>query len=136
MSLADVVSSGILTVYSDVSSTMAGVMVNLCFVPSTVTLVRLSGLIFLLFLNHSTFWLGLDSSHSRVTDSSAGQVVSLRGWVKVTLGSVGGTRSGSHQGSKVMDTIHCLDIEGACYKLIGTHLKDNSYEHGSSSNVL
>ena len=89
MSLADVVSSAILTVYSDVSSTVAGVMVNLCFVPSTVTLVRLSGLIFLPFLNHSPFWLGLDSSHSRVTDSSAGQVVSLRGWVKVTLGSVG-----------------------------------------------
>ena len=126
MSLADVVSSGILTVYSDVSSTVAGVMVNLCFVPSTVTLVRLSGLIFLPFLNHSTFWLGLDSSHSRVTDSSAGQVVSLRGWVKVTLASVGGRRSRSQPGSKVMGTIQCLDIERACYGLISTHLKDNS----------
>ena len=90
VSLHSVLFSPTSTVYFPLSSTIADGIVRECFLPSVLVIIPffLSGLISLPSLNHLGLTSGLETSHSRTTDSFSGTLASLRGAVKVTGVSV------------------------------------------------
>ena len=112
VSLAAVETSPTLAVNSAESSTLTSFKVNECFGPSAEMVTFLSDFgIFLPFLNHSTGWPALESSHSKVTVSPSDVVMSFRGEVKVKGDSIRRTQYASKDYQSIYN--HQLSVKFA-----------------------